>query len=381
MPRKLTLAAIQMDANPAPTAERLARAENLVGQAAEAGAQLAVLPELFNTGYIYDDSNHARAERLDGETVTWMRETARRFNLHLAGTLMLLDVDEVYNALLLFAPDGRMWRYNKVYPWGWERGYFRNGRDVTVADTDLGRIGLLVCWDTAHLDLWQRYAGQVDFMLVSSCPPDVSNPTYLFPDGRTATFADMGPMVSGMKDAGKLLFGEMINEQTGWLGVPTVATVGAGQITTRLPQAQASLAAMVPLAPWLAKYVPVADQVEMTCDIVPGCKVVDATGTVLAEVPEGAGDAFTFAEVTIRDQRPVPGGNQPASRVLPLAYFTSDVLLPWLTIPVYRNGLRKVWGAHMAPIEASTRQWAAVAVGAGVLGYFLGKRAGRKRRK
>ncbi|HNB52835.1 MAG TPA: carbon-nitrogen hydrolase family protein [Anaerolineales bacterium] len=377
MPRKLTLASIQLDANPAPTAERLARAENLVGQAAEAGAQLAVLPELFNTGYIYDESNYARAERMDGPTVTWMRETARRFNLHLAGSLMLLDVDEVYNALLLFAPDGRMWRYNKVYPWGWERGYFRNGRDVTVAETDLGRIGLLVCWDTAHLDLWKRYAGQVDFMLVSSCPPDVSNPTYRFPDGRTATFDDMGPLVKGMQDTGKTLFGEMVNEQTAWLGVPMVATVGAGRITTRLPQAKASLASMVPLAPWMAQYVAVADQVEMTCDIVPGCKVVDAEGNVLAAVPEGNGDAFTFAEVTVRDQRPLPTRDQPPSRMPSMVYFTSDYLLPWLNIPTYRQGLRRVWGEHMAPIEASTRQWVVVALAAGLLGFWLGRKKRR----
>lgn len=378
MPRNLTLAAIQLDANPAPTADRLARAQTQLEQAAAQDAHLAVLPELFNTGYIYDDSNYTRAERMDGPTVTWMRETAARLNLHLAGSLMLLDVDEVYNALLLFAPNGRMWRYNKVYPWGWERGYFRNGRDVTVAETDLGRIGMLVCWDTAHLDLWRRYAGQVDFMLVSSCPPDVSNPTYRFPDGETATFADMGPLVQGMQDAGKRLFGEMVNEQTAWLGVPMVATVGAGRVTTRLPQAKASLAAMVPLAPWLAKYVPVAEDVEMSCDIVPGCKVVDANGKVLASVSEGSGDAFTLGEVVVRDQRPVPNRDQPASSLPPMVYVTSDYLLPWLTIPTYRQGLRRAWGAQMAPLEASTRQWVVVALGAGLLGYLMGRRKRRK---
>jgi hypothetical protein len=380
MPHKLNLVAIQLDANPAPTGERLARAEDLVEQAAKVGAQLVVLPELFNVGYTYDDSNHTRAERLDGETVTWMRETARRLNLHLAGSLMLLDVDEVYNALLLFAPDGRMWRYNKVYPWGWERGYFRNGRDVTVAETDLGRIGMLVCWDTAHLDLWRRYAGQVDLMLISSCPPDVTNPTYHFPDGRTATFADMGPLET-MQSTGRLLFGDMINEQTAWLGVPTVATVGAGKITTRLPQAKASVASMVPLVPWLAKYVPAADQVEMTCDIIHGCKVVDAAGNVLTEIPKGEGDAFTFAEVTLSDKRSTPVTEQPPSRLPSFSYFSSDYLLPWLTIPIYRQGLRRAWGEHMAPIEASTRQWAAVAVGAAVIGYILGRVSKRRRRK
>jgi hypothetical protein len=38
-----------------------------------------------------------------------MRETAASLHIHLAGSLMLLDGNEVYNSLLLFAPDGRYW--------------------------------------------------------------------------------------------------------------------------------------------------------------------------------------------------------------------------------------------------------------------------------
>ena len=108
-----------MDANPAPTGERLARAERLVGEAAAAGAQLVVLPELFNVGYGYSAANHRLAEPPAGPTIAWMKETAARLNVHLAGSLMLLDGDEAYNALLLLAPDGRTWRYDKNYPWGW----------------------------------------------------------------------------------------------------------------------------------------------------------------------------------------------------------------------------------------------------------------------
>ncbi|MEJ2150675.1 MAG: carbon-nitrogen hydrolase family protein, partial [Chloroflexota bacterium] len=176
--RELSVAAVQMDANPAPTAERLARAEPLVIRAAQAGAQLIALPELFNTGYAYSDENHARAERLGGPTTTWMRETAAHLDVHLAGTLMLLEQGDIYNALLLFAPDGRMWRYDKNYPWGWERGYFREphgSRRTVVAETDLGDFGLLICWDLAHCGLWRRYAARVDMMVICSCPPQVTD--------------------------------------------------------------------------------------------------------------------------------------------------------------------------------------------------------------
>ena len=74
--KSLCIAAVQMDANPAPTTGRLARAERLVTSTAASGAQLTVLPELFNTGYAYSDANHSRVEPLDGPTANWMRDTA-----------------------------------------------------------------------------------------------------------------------------------------------------------------------------------------------------------------------------------------------------------------------------------------------------------------
>ena len=78
MRRDVRIAAIQMDASPAQAEERLERAERLVVEAAGAGAQLIVLPELFNTGYDYAESNYCRAELPDGPTVVWLRATASR---------------------------------------------------------------------------------------------------------------------------------------------------------------------------------------------------------------------------------------------------------------------------------------------------------------
>ncbi len=76
MPRKIKVAAVQMDAQCTPAPERLARAERLVAEAAAAGADLVALPEIFNTGYCYSDENYQRAEPLGGKTVAWMQMTA-----------------------------------------------------------------------------------------------------------------------------------------------------------------------------------------------------------------------------------------------------------------------------------------------------------------
>lgn len=380
MPRTIQVAAIQMDARPAPTTDRLDRANKLVIEAAQAGAELVVLPEIFNTGYGYSDENHRRAEPLTGPTVTWMKETAARFNLHLAGSLMLLDQDEVYNALLLFAPDGRMWRYDKNYPWGWERGYFRDGHHITIASTALGDLGLLVCWDLAHPDLWRRYAGQVDMMLVSSCPPDVGNPTYSFPNGDQLRYDDVG--LSHLKESGQLIFDEMFRQQAAWLQTPAVNTVGTGHIETAIPRARLALLSLLPLAPGpVLKHLSRADRMVMACDFVPGCQVVDGEGRPLAKLSQADGEDFTLAEVTLPDKKPVPDQPQPRSPVPASTYFLSDILLPLLMISVYRQGLRRAWGRHMAPVQAATRRWlAGLGVAAG-LAFWIGVIVGRNQTK
>jgi predicted amidohydrolase len=341
-PRTIKVAAIQMDANPASVGERLARAGRLVASAATAGARLIVLPELFNSGYTYDDANFGLAEPMDGLTATWMRDTAARLGVHLAGSLMVLDNHEVYNALLLFAPDGQMWRYDKRYPWGWERGYFRAGDHAVVAKTELGDLGMLICWDTAHTELWKQYAGGVDMMLIASCPPDLTDPVYHFPDGGRVTADDMGPFMASMKGLGRRLFGDMINQQTTWLGVPAVNTVACGHIQTAVPNSRAAFWGFLPAAPWLVRHVSGADKMRLSCGIVPGCKVVDHQGRVLAELTQDEGETFTLAEVMLADEKPSPLGPQPRSGLPWQAYFVGDVLLPALSMSVYRRGVRQV---------------------------------------
>jgi hypothetical protein len=86
----------------------------------------------------------------------------------------------------------------------------------------------------------------------------------------------------------------------------------------------------------------------MSCDMARGCKVVAATGAALAEVPAGAGDAFTVATVSLPDSRPRPQAAQPRSTVSWITYLSSDVILPWLAIPIYRRGARRALGAQIS---------------------------------
>jgi predicted amidohydrolase len=191
MKQKLKVAAIQMDCASAPVTERLSRLAPLIAEAAQADAQLVVLPELFNTGYEFHARNYALAEPLDGETITWMKMQAAQHDIHLAGTLLLLDKTDIYNTASLVAPNGRLWRYDKYYVPLWERAYFRGGHQTIVADTDLGRLGMMICWDQMHPDLWAHYAGNVDAIVIMSCPGDWDTADLVFPDGFRARFMDL----------------------------------------------------------------------------------------------------------------------------------------------------------------------------------------------
>jgi hypothetical protein len=346
MSRTVKVATAQMDAMPAPVGERLARAEQIVAQAAQAGAQLVVLPELFNTGYAYTDDNYRLAEPLNGITSKWMRATSGHWGVHLAGALLLLDGGDIYDTMLLFDPNGHMWRYDKNYPWAWERAYFRGRRGMTIAKTELGDLGLMICWDLGHLDLWKQYAGKTDMIVIASCPPDGPNASYEFPDMEKLDFNDIAPVLGSAKDAGKQFFGEMVNQQAKWLGVPVVNSGASGQVQTHLPKAAALLRILSLFAPRIIKLLPKAESLRMSCDMVPSCKVVDADGCTLAERMPTEGDGFALSEVTLADSKSSPKERQPNPplnrMVTRIALFNSDLMIPAIMRSVYRDGLKKI---------------------------------------
>ncbi len=337
MDRQIRIATTQLDAAPAPLAERLARAEDLVTRAAKAGAQLIVLPELFNTGYAYRKENFALAETAEGPTAQWMRQISAHLGIHLAGSLLLRDGQDIYNALLLYAPNGRVWRYDKNYPAGWERAYCREGRAVTIAETDLGSIGLMLCWDIAHADLWQQYAGKVDLILACSCPPHLSEPVYYFPDGAQITGDQMGPVFASLRQAEAELqvFANTAAQQCAWLGVPFVGSTACGIVDTPIPNPVGSFLGFLPAAPWLIKYLSQVRQMQLRAGVVEAARIFDADGRQLAGLCQGQGEAFALTEVTISAERPQSRGPQPKPPVPWLMYFICDKFLTTVSLGTY----------------------------------------------
>lgn len=345
MSRKIKVAAIQMDVAPAPVSIRLERAYGLIRDAASQGAELVVLPEVFNTGYAYTDANYENADRPDGTTVQWMKRTAAELNIHLAGNLLLWDEEgrDIYNTILLYAPDGRVWRYVKNYPWSWERAYFvpvKNRPQTVVAHTDLGDIGFLICWDIAHAHLWKQYAGKVDMMVICSCPPDAFKAQLKLPSAQLKP-EDMGSTIQSMHDEAHNLFGITLEQQSAWLGVPAVSAILNGTLQTPIPKGKGTFLVYVLSSLKLAKYMGEANNLEMTCQMYSACKVVGADGRVIAS-EDGIEEKAVVAEISLPDQNLRPAARQPRPKVRKTSYLLANFWFPLLTRSLYSSKIREL---------------------------------------
>lgn len=156
MPKRIreaavTVASIQMEPVFGETDRNVAHTIALMEQAASRGAQLVVLPELCNTGYVFQTraEAHALAEEVpSGPTAQAWIEAAQRLDLHVVAGITERDGAKLYNSAVIIGPHGLIGRYRKVHLWGDEALYFTPGNlGFPVFDTPLGRIGCHICYD------------------------------------------------------------------------------------------------------------------------------------------------------------------------------------------------------------------------------------------
>ncbi len=132
-----------------------------IARAAEAGADLVVLPELVTSGYVFHHPEEARdaAEPLDGPSLAGWRAAAERHGLLVAGGFCELGEDgRLYNSAALVGPEGVLAHYRKVHLWDREPEVFTPGSaPPPVVETEHGRLGLMVCYDLEFPE-WVREA-------------------------------------------------------------------------------------------------------------------------------------------------------------------------------------------------------------------------------
>jgi len=135
----------------------LQHAIDRIREAASQGAQIVCLPELFLTQYFCqreDASLFDLAEPIPGPTSTKLGEVAKQLRIVLIASLFEKRAAGVYhNTAAMFDADGTLrGLYRKMHipddPLYYEKFYFTPGDlGFRAFDTNVGRVGTLVCWD------------------------------------------------------------------------------------------------------------------------------------------------------------------------------------------------------------------------------------------
>ncbi len=174
--RAFTAAAIQLAPVAGPLTEasvaaNSARCVDLVRRChEETGAELIVLPESATTGFTPDCPTERLWELVSdipGPVIEPFQRAARAHGIYLVvGTYERGPSPEiVYNSSVLIAPDGSLLgTYRKTHPFCSEAvsggGWVTPGETVTVCDTELGRIGMIICFDGDYPELSRIQAVQ-----------------------------------------------------------------------------------------------------------------------------------------------------------------------------------------------------------------------------
>ena len=175
----MKLAAVQLHCSPV-VSDNLTRAGDAVRSAADQGAQLVVLPELF-ASLNRTSVMRELAEELDGPMVTWARETAltNRCTL-IAGSMIERKDDQLFNTTVAVGPDGSiLGTYRKIHLFdvdiegavSRESDTFSGGTEPTVITIPTNdnsiNVGLTICYDLRFPELFRaESAHDADIIVV-----------------------------------------------------------------------------------------------------------------------------------------------------------------------------------------------------------------------
>ena len=163
----MRVAAVQMNSQDDKEGN-LARAERLIEEAARKGAEVVVLPEMFNF-LGPDEQQLSNAEGIPGPTIQRMIAQSTQHGIYLLCGSILEKTDEdnkVFNTSVLLSPHGDVIAtYRKLHLFDVEIGggpiyresaIVKPGSEIVTAETTLAKFGLSICYDLRFPELYRR---------------------------------------------------------------------------------------------------------------------------------------------------------------------------------------------------------------------------------
>jgi predicted amidohydrolase len=140
--------------------------------AARGGTDLIVFPELITCGYECTKKEFAAiAEKIEASSpgIARIGALCRQYGVHVVYGFPEADArisGLYYNSAVMLGPDGIVGSYRKVHPFDTEKNWCRPGCELRAFDTPFGRVGILICWDTAFPEAARTYALQGARLLI-----------------------------------------------------------------------------------------------------------------------------------------------------------------------------------------------------------------------
>jgi len=144
----LRVAAIQFQSVNRDVEANIRRASEYIQRAAEEKAELVLLPEFSTTGYELNERLWEFAEPREGITTRWLKEQAKKHRIWIGASYLEAEGSDFYNSFVLVNPSGnevgRVWKETA----GSVETYLFKGRESDhIIETEIGRIGVIICYD------------------------------------------------------------------------------------------------------------------------------------------------------------------------------------------------------------------------------------------
>lgn len=117
--------------------------------------EIVVLPEMFSTGFSMKPGT--LAEKMDGDTVNWMKKIAAEKKIILTGSIIINEDDNYFNRLIWMLPNGQYGIYDKRHRFAFagEDDEYTAGTKRLIASVKGWKINLQVCYDL-RFPVWSR---------------------------------------------------------------------------------------------------------------------------------------------------------------------------------------------------------------------------------
>jgi 5-aminopentanamidase len=127
----------------------LEKMESSIKKASADGADLILFPELFLTGYFTRDRTLELAEDFEGPSIKQIQEMAKSNQIKVVFGFPEKMNGLVYNSAAFIGENGLViGSFQKVHLWDEESKYFQPGSTFKVWPTNIGTIGIMICYDT-----------------------------------------------------------------------------------------------------------------------------------------------------------------------------------------------------------------------------------------